>query len=385
MPRPVSSLDNQDWPVGSSARLRLPEDVKESLKGRRVLVTGGSGFIGANFLLESVPELPETSFRNLDALTYAAHPDSLIPLAALPNYSFVRADLRERERTQAIVREFAPDIIFHFAAESHVDRSIAAPAAFIETNVLGTFHLLEAARGLAKTPVFHHVSTDEVYGSLGEEGYFVETTPYDPSSPYSASKASSDHLVRAYARTYGLRTRITNCSNNYGPYQFPEKLIPLMILNARDGRELPVYGQGTNVRDWLFVTDHVSALWAALSRGRDGETYNIGGNAEARNIDIVQSICDLVAQATEQDPAKVRSLIRFVPDRPGHDLRYAIDATKIRTECGWRPTESLKTGLERTVRWYLAHDAWVKACSHQDHKAWLEKNYQARIGSGASL
>lgn len=385
MPPRVSPVDNHDWLACPSDGLRLPEGVRESLRGRRVLVTGGSGFIGANFLLESVPQLPETSFRNLDALTYAAHPDSLVPLASLPNYSFIFADLREREKIQEIVREFEPEIIIHFAAESHVDRSITAPAAFIETNVLGTFHLLEAARGLARSPVFHHVSTDEVYGSLGEEGLFVENTPYDPSSPYSASKASSDHLVRAYARTYGLRTRITNCSNNYGPYQFPEKLIPLMILNARDGRELPVYGQGKNVRDWLFVTDHVSALWAALTRGRDGETYNIGGNAEARNIDIVHSICDLVAQATDQDPMKVRSLVRFVPDRPGHDLRYAIDASKIRRECGWQPSESLGTGLARTVRWYLKHEAWVKACSHQDHEAWLEKNYSARIGSGASL
>lgn len=385
MPPPVTPVDDQTRPVGQGEHLRLPAGVKESLKGRRVLVTGGSGFIGANFLLGSVPELPETSFLNLDALTYAAHPESLAPLAVAPNYSFVRADLRERERIREIVQDFAPDIVFHFAAESHVDRSIASPAAFIETNVLGSFHLLEATRGLTKLPVFHHVSTDEVYGSLGEEGLFLETTPYDPSSPYSASKASSDHLVRAYARTYGLRTRITNCSNNYGPYQFPEKLIPLMILNARDGRELPVYGQGKNVRDWLYVTDHVSALWAALTRGRDGETYNIGGNAEARNIDIVQNICDLVAEATEQDPAKVRGLIRYVPDRPGHDLRYAIDASKIRRECGWAPTESLRTGLARTVRWYLEHDAWVKACSHQDHQAWLEKNYSARTGAGASL
>lgn len=354
-----------------------------------VLVTGGAGFIGSNFVRFLLRERPRLRVTNLDALTYSGNLESLdgIEADAEGRYQFVRGDVCDGELVAQLLESC--DAVVHMAAESHVDRSIMDAAPFVRTNVLGTQCLLDRARrAWADRKLrgrFLYVSTDEVYGSLGEEGYFVETTPYDPSSPYSASKASSDHLVRAYARTYGLRTRITNCSNNYGPYQFPEKLIPLMILNARDGRELPVYGQGTNVRDWLFVTDHVSALWAALSRGRDGETYNIGGNAEARNIDIVQSICDLVAQATEQDPAKVRSLIRFVPDRPGHDLRYAIDATKIRTECGWRPTESLKTGLERTVRWYLAHDAWVKACSHQDHKAWLEKNYQARIGSGASL
>lgn len=380
MPRPVTAPESSLSPP-----LQMPAETRSLLKGRRVLVTGGSGFIGSNFLLESLPGLPDTVFRNLDALTYAAHPRSLASLAHLSNYSFTKVDLRDRARVAEAIHDFRPDVIVHFAAESHVDRSIAAPAAFIETNVLGTLHLLEAVRALGTDPLFHHVSTDEVYGSLGAEGAFVETTPYDPSSPYSASKASSDHLVRAYARTYGLRTRITNCSNNYGPYQFPEKLIPLMILNARSGQELPVYGRGENVRDWLYVTDHVSALWAVLTRGRDGETYNIGGNAESRNLDIVLRICELVAEATGQDPSVVTGLIRYVPDRPGHDLRYAIDSSKLRRECGWEPTESLDTGLARTVRWYLDNSDWIAACAHQDHQAFLKKNYSDRPGPRTAL
>lgn len=348
----------------------------------RVLVTGGAGFIGSNFLLESVLRRPQDHFINVDALTYAANIRNLDAVAAAPNYEFHRLDLRDAEATRRVVVEAAPDVVVHFAAESHVDRSILGPAAFIESNISGTFHLLEAVRALKNESVlFHHVSTDEVYGSLGPTGYFVETTPYDPSSPYSASKAASDHLVRAYHRTYGLRTRLTNCSNNYGPYQFPEKLIPLMIKNALAGKPLPVYGKGDNVRDWLYVSDHVSAIWAVLERGRDGETYNVGGNNESTNLALVERLCRAVAHATGRSEADVLGLITFVKDRPGHDHRYAIDAEKIRRECGWTPAETPETGLARTVAWYLENQPWVESITSGEYKQWLAMNYAERTGS----
>jgi dTDP-glucose 4,6-dehydratase len=271
-------------------------------------------------------------------------------------------------------------MVIHFAAESHVDRSIHAPGAFIETNITGTFRLLEAFRSLPKGQgtLFHHVSTDEVYGSLGPTGAFTEETPYDPSSPYSASKASSDHLVRAYHRTYGLPTKITNCSNNYGPYQFPEKLIPLMILNAIEGKPLPVYGKGENVRDWLYVDDHCEAIWTVIQKGKIGETYNIGGRSEKKNLDVVHAICALVASETGVPAKKLLDLIHYVQDRPGHDLRYAIDPTKVMRECGFSPKESFETGLRKTVRFYLDHDRWVRDVRSGDYLAWIDKNYSKR-------
>jgi dTDP-glucose 4,6-dehydratase len=345
-----------------------------------VLVTGGAGFIGSNFLLHSVPRRPDLHFVNLDALTYAANPATLKDLEGCSNYEFHRVDIRNAAHVQAIFEKTEPDVVFHFAAESHVDRSIVSPGAFIETNVNGTFHLLDAAKRQSKRPVFQHVSTDEVYGSLGAEGHFTETTAYDPSSPYSASKAASDHLVRAYGRTFGLRIRITNCSNNYGPYQFPEKLIPLMIRNAVRGLPLPVYGAGLNVRDWLYVTDHVEALWAVYEKGRDGETYNVGGNSEAKNIDIVHRICDLVAARLGKPPAALRGLIQFVQDRPGHDLRYAIDASKLKRECRWEPKETLESGLEKTVAWYLENQDWVESITSGKYEDWIRENYGSRGG-----
>jgi len=348
----------------------------------RVLVTGGAGFIGSNFLLESVPVRPQDHFVNVDALTYAANIQNLDALRGATNYEFHRLDLRDREETVRTVERAAPDVVIHFAAESHVDRSILGPAAFIESNILGTFHLLEAIRTRPSGSVlFHHVSTDEVYGSLGPTGHFVETTPYDPSSPYSASKAASDHLVRAYHRTYGLRTRVTNCSNNYGPFQFPEKLIPLMIRNALAGLPLPVYGKGDNVRDWLYVSDHVSAIWAVIERGRDGETYNVGGNNESTNLALVERLCRSVARATGRADEELLRLITFVKDRPGHDHRYAIDADKIKRECGWSPTETPESGLARTVDWYLSHQDWVASITSGEYKKWLEMNYSERTGS----
>lgn len=348
----------------------------------RVLVTGGAGFIGSNFLLESVPARPQHHFINVDALTYAANIRNLDAVSAAENCEFHRLDLRDRAETARIVERAAPDVVVHFAAESHVDRSILGPAAFIESNILGTFNLLEAVRALGRPEVlFHHVSTDEVYGSLGPTGHFVETTPYDPSSPYSASKAASDHLVRAYHRTYGLRTRITNCSNNYGPYQFPEKLIPLMIRNALAGKPLPVYGKGDNVRDWLYVSDHVSAIWAVIERGQDGETYNVGGNNESTNLVLVQRLCQIIARATGRPEAELLGLITFVKDRPGHDHRYAIDAEKIRRECGWSPAETAESGFERTVGWYLNNQPWVESITSGEYKKWLEANYSERTGS----
>lgn len=350
----------------------------------RVLVTGGCGFIGSNFLNLMVPRHPEHEFVNLDALTYAGNPLSLAGLEGLPNYRFVRADVADAEAVERVFDEFDPEWVFHFAAESHVDRSIVGPGAFIQTNLVGTYTMLDACRRRWSNPegrVFHHVSTDEVYGSLGDEGFFLEETSYDPSSPYSASKAGSDHLVRAWHRTYGLPVRITNCSNNYGPYQFPEKLIPVMVLNALEGKPLPVYGDGSNVRDWLYVPDHCEAIWAAAERGRDGETYNVGGDSERTNLQVVHAICDAVARHAMGDPDDFKGLITYVTDRPGHDFRYAIDASKIKAELGWAPTVSFEDGLDATVAWYLQNEAWIEAVRTGAYRDWIEQNYTCREGS----
>lgn len=346
-----------------------------------VLVTGGCGFIGSNFLNMFVPQNPHIQFVNVDALTYAGNPMNLEGIASAPNYTFEHVNICDEEGIKAVFAKHNPDTVFHFAAESHVDRSILGPKAFIETNVVGTYNLLEAARhlwGKSEGKVFHHVSTDEVYGSLGDEGFFTEETPYDPSSPYSASKASSDHLVRAYNHTYGLPTRITNCSNNYGPYHFPEKLIPLMTLNCLRGKPLPVYGKGANVRDWLFVTDHCQAIWKVATAGKVGETYNVGGNTEKSNLEVVHTICSTVAQELGEPVEKYTCLITYVTDRPGHDFRYAIDASKIKRELGWEPSVTFEEGLRQTVRWYLENDAWIAGIENGAYRNWMDTNYAKR-------
>ena len=330
------------------------------------LVTGGAGFIGANFVLTALAR-GGVRIINLDALTYAGNLDSLSSVAHSPDHRFVHGDIGDRERVASLLREHQPSAIINFAAESHVDRSIEGPAAFVQTNVVGTLALLESAlaywrglEGAARSQFrFLHVSTDEVYGSLGEQGRFTETTAYAPNSPYSASKAASDHLVRAWHHTYGMPTLTTNCSNNYGPFQFPEKLIPLMIQKALTGAALPVYGDGRNVRDWLYVVDHCEAIRAVLDGGRVGEVYNVGGDAERENLSVVERICDLLdARRPLADGRKRRELISFAADRPGHDRRYAIDASKIQRELGWKPKESFESGIERTIDWYLAHQDW---------------------------
>lgn len=351
----------------------------------KILVTGGAGFIGSNFLRLYVPKLPEHDFINLDSLTYAANLANLSSIEQCDNYCFERTDITDMDAVQAVFDRHQPSMVIHFAAESHVDRSILGPRAFLKTNVEGTFNLLEAFRGLpaAKQTLFHHVSTDEVYGSLGAEGLFHETTAYDPSSPYSASKASSDHLVRAFSRTYDLPIKVTNCSNNYGPFQFPEKLIPLMILNARDGKPLPVYGEGVNVRDWLYVEDHCEAIWAVIEKGQVGRTYNIGGHNEIKNIEVVKSICKLVAEFTERPTAELEGLITYVKDRPGHDMRYAIDASRITEECGWTPRQTFETGLRHTVEWYLNNSQWVEQVQSGSYRDWMTTNYSAR-GEGTT-
>ena len=335
----------------------------------KILVTGGAGFIGSAVVRQAIRD--GHTIVNLDALTYAACLANVTPVANAPGYVFEEASITDRPALDRIFADHKPDAVMHLAAESHVDRSIDGPAAFVETNVTGTYTLLEAARaywtanGSPDDFRFHHISTDEVYGSLGETGLFTEDTPYSPNSPYSASKAASDHLVRAWGETYGLPILVTNCSNNYGPYHFPEKLIPVVILNALAGKPIPVYGKGENVRDWLYVEDHADALLTVLQNGAVGRTYNIGGENEARNIDLVHMICDLLAELKPTDTA-YRDLITFVTDRPGHDLRYAIDPTRIRTELGWRPSVTLEEGLRRTVQWYLDNEDWWRALQSRE-------------------
>ncbi|MDV5085895.1 dTDP-glucose 4,6-dehydratase [Vibrio diabolicus] len=335
----------------------------------KILVTGGAGFIGSAVVRHIIRDTQDTVI-NLDKLTYAGNLESLVDVSESERYYFEQVDICDRAELDRVFSEHQPDRVMHLAAESHVDRSIDGPAAFIETNVMGTYHLLEAARQYwssldeARQSAFrfHHISTDEVYGDLeGTDDLFTETTSYAPSSPYSASKASSDHLVRAWQRTYGLPTLVTNCSNNYGPYHFPEKLIPLMILNALDGKPLPVYGDGMQIRDWLFVEDHARALYKVVNEGEVGETYNIGGHNEKANIEVVKTICSLLEELRPNKPAGVESyesLITYVKDRPGHDVRYAIDATKIAQELGWTPEETFESGIRKTVEWYLNNPQW---------------------------
>lgn len=348
-------------------------------KVHNLLVTGGAGFIGSAFIRYLLKEVAYFKGKvvNYDLLTYAGNLENLAPVQDDVRYVFEQGDIRDEKKVEKICQDYEIDTIIHFAAESHVDRSILGPQAFIETNVMGTFHLLEVVKRNPKIH-FHHVSTDEVYGCLGDEGMFTEETPYSPNSPYSASKASSDHLVRAYATTYHLSTCISNCSNNYGPYQFPEKLIPLMILNCLKRKSLPVYGEGKNVRDWLYVDDHAEALWMLLEKGKKGETYNIGGEQERRNIDLIHEIIKIVADLKNIPEKELQNLITYVKDRPGHDFRYAIDCSKIEREIGWKPSPSLETRLKETIEWYINNPEWVQHIESGEYRQWIEANYQKR-------
>ena len=355
----------------------------------KLLLTGGAGFIGSALIRHMIANTGD-SIVNVDKLTYAGNLQSLSAISESDRYAFEKVDICDRAELERVFREHRPDAVMHLAAESHVDRSIDGPAPFIETNIVGTYNVLEVARAYwqelgddAKAAFrMHHISTDEVYGDLEDPGaFFTEDTPYAPSSPYSASKASSDHLVRAWLRTFGLPTLISNCSNNYGPYQYPEKLIPLMIINALAGKPLPVYGRGEQVRDWLFVEDHARALCTVLARGEVGQSYNVGGNNEKKNIDVVDSLCELLEELAPDKPggvANYRDLITFVDDRPGHDLRYAIDASKIEREMGWTPEESFDTGLRKTVQWYLDNQPWLADVASGAYRKWVDKQYGDR-------
>ncbi|MEN5244422.1 dTDP-glucose 4,6-dehydratase [Pseudomonas atacamensis] len=353
----------------------------------KILVTGGAGFIGSAVIRHIISSTSD-SVVNVDKLTYAGNLESLAEVSQSARYAFERVDICDRDQIDRVLREHQPDAIMHLAAESHVDRSISGPSEFIQTNIIGTYTLLEAARhywaaldDVRKVSFrFHHISTDEVYGDLeGPEDLFTENTPYQPSSPYSASKASSDHLVRAWARTYGLPTLVTNCSNNYGPCHFPEKLIPLIILNALEGKPLPVYGKGNQVRDWLYVEDHARALYKVVTEGVIGETYNIGGHNEKQNIEVVNALCALLDELCPDSAYRPHaSLITYVADRPGHDQRYAIDASKIQRELGWTPEETFETGIRKTVEWYLTHSDWVAHVKSGSYQQWIDQNYAER-------
>jgi dTDP-glucose 4,6-dehydratase len=355
----------------------------------RILVTGGAGFIGSNFVRYVLQTQPDVSLVNLDLLTYAGSLENLKDLPHPNRHTFIKGDICDQAQVEDLLKQYSIDAIVHFAAESHVDRSILGPRFFVQTNILGTFSLLEAARKVwldenkadAENVRFHHISTDEVFGSLSPEApAFDETTPYSPNSPYAASKASSDHLVRAWSHTYGLPITLTNCSNNYGPYQFPEKLIPLMILNALEGKKLPIYGDGKQIRDWLYVEDHCEAIWQVLQSGRTGENYNIGGDNQPANLEIVDTICEILDELKPASPYQPHALLKkSVTDRPGHDRRYAMNINKMKLELGWMPTHGLRAGLLKTVRWYLDHGEWVEAIRKQaDYQAWLDKNYAGR-------
>ncbi|KNC16785.1 dTDP-glucose 4,6-dehydratase [Pseudomonas sp. RIT-PI-a] len=353
----------------------------------KILVTGGAGFIGSA-VIRHILANTDDAVVNVDKLTYAGNLDSLMGSERTPRYAFEHVDICDRAQMDRVFAEHRPDRVMHLAAESHVDRSITGPAAFVETNVIGTYTLLEAARQYwsqldAEQQAafrFHHISTDEVYGDLeGPEDLFTETTPYQPSSPYSASKASSDHLVRAWQRTYGLPTLVTNCSNNYGPCHFPEKLIPLIILNALEGKALPIYGKGNQIRDWLYVEDHARALYQVVTEGEVGETYNIGGHNEKQNIEVVHTVCALLDELCPQSPHRPHAqLITHVQDRPGHDVRYAIDASKIQRELGWTPVETFESGIRKTVQWYLDNPEWVNRVKSGAYQQWIDTNYQGR-------
>lgn len=358
---------------------------KINRKLTNLLVTGGSGFIGANFI-KYLFEKTDFAGRiiNMDNLTYAGNPENLIDIDKKygnTRYFFEKADICDYESAKGIFEKYEIDSVAHFAAESHVDRSIFGPKDFIQTNILGTFNLLEVARKAwqgREDVLFHHVSTDEVFGSLGSDGYFTEETPYDPRSPYSASKASSDHLVRAAHHTYGLPITLSNCSNNYGPYQFPEKLIPVMIMNIFENKNLPVYGDGKNIRDWLYVEDHASAIWLILNKGKTGDTYNIGGENEWTNIDLVNKICEGTAELLSKDPAEIKQLISYVKDRPGHDRRYAIDCSKIKAELGWKNQTSFEQGIMNTIKWYQDNQEWVDHIRKGEYQEWININYEQR-------
>jgi dTDP-glucose 4,6-dehydratase len=351
---------------------------------KTLLITGGAGFIGSAVVRQFIND---TNYKviNLDKLTYAGNLQSLVSVSDNPRYKFEQVDICDAAEVNRVFREHQPDAVMHLAAESHVDRSITGPADFIQTNIVGTYTLLEAARahwnsleGERKASFrFHHISTDEVYGSLGDAGFFTEDTAYEPNSPYSASKASSDHLVRAWHHTYGLPVVTTNCSNNYGPYHFPEKLIPLVILNAVNGKALPIYGKGDNIRDWLYVDDHARALRTVLENGKLGETYNIGGWNEKTNLEVVQAICTLLDELHPQGAPHAK-LITYVADRAGHDKRYAIDASKIAADLGWKPQDTFETGLRKTVAWYLENTDWVKGVTSGDYQKWVQQNYTER-------
>lgn len=350
-------------------------------KPNTLLVTGGCGFIGSAFVRRMLNS-PEFSGKivNLDLLTYAANPKSVIGHVPESRHVLARGDIRDTSLLLELIDNHSVDVIVHFAAESHVDRSILGPQTFIEANVLGTMHLLEAVRARPHVH-FHHVSTDEVYGSLGPSGSFTEESPYQPRSPYAASKAGSDHLVAAWAHTYGISTTLSNCSNNYGPFQFPEKLIPLMILNMFEDKPLPVYGDGQNVRDWLYVDDHVDAIWEIITKAQPGTSYNVGGNTERTNLELLNQLIGVTAKITQKPADSLRALIRFVEDRPGHDRRYAIDASRIKHDLGWAPAHRFDSGLEQTVRWYFENTAWISDVRSGEYLAWIEKNYAKRSGS----
>jgi dTDP-glucose 4,6-dehydratase len=350
--------------------------------GRTILITGGAGFIGSHVVRLFVNKYPNYMIINVDKLTYAGNLENLTDVENRPNYKFVRADITSLPQVNTIFHEFRFDGIIHLAAESHVDRSITNPLEFINTNIIGTVNLLNVAKekwnGHYGEKVFYHISTDEVFGSLGNKGFFTETTPYDPRSPYSASKASSDHLVRAYHNTYGLPVLISNCSNNYGPNQFPEKLIPLAINNIKCNNPIPVYGAGDNIRDWLYVEDHARAIDIIFHGGRSGETYTIGGNNEWKNIDLIRLLCRYMDEKLSKPAGQSEKLIKFITDRAGHDLRYAIDSSKLRGELGWEPSLSFEEGLKRTVDWYIANEAWLQHVVNGDYEKYYERQYQHR-------
>lgn len=346
---------------------------------KTIIITGGAGFIGSHVVRLFVTKYPDYKIINLDALTYAGNLENLKDIEDAPNYTFVKADITDAQHINKVFAQYQPDGIIHLAAESHVDRSITNPNAFIQTNVMGTANLLNAAREIWKDSFegkrFYHVSTDEVYGSLGETGFFLETTPYDPQSPYSASKAASDHLVRAYGNTYELPFVLTNCSNNYGPNHFPEKLIPLFINNIRNNKSLPVYGDGKYTRDWLYVIDHAHAIDTVFHNGKNGETYNIGGFNEWQNIELVKLLCEKMDEKLGREPGTSAQLITYIKDRPGHDRRYAIDATKIKNELGWEPSVTFEEGLAKTIDWYLANEEWLNHVTSGDYQNYYNTQY----------
>jgi dTDP-glucose 4,6-dehydratase len=347
-----------------------------------ILITGGAGFIGSHVVRLFINKYPDYQIINLDNLTYAGNLENLRDIEKKPNYAFVRADIADEKQVMNVFDKYLPDGIIHLAAESHVDRSIANPTEFIYTNIIGTVNLLNAARTYWKDNPsgkrFYHISTDEVYGSLGNTGFFTEKTAYDPKSPYSASKASSDHLVRAYHHTFGLPVSISNCSNNYGPNQFPEKLLPLFINNIRHNKPLPVYGKGENVRDWLYVEDHAHAIDLIFHKGKDGETYNIGGNNEWKNIDLILLLCKLMDEKLQRQPGTSEKLVTYVKDRAGHDLRYAIDSSKLQRELGWKPSVTFEEGLSKTIDWYLANQEWLDHVTSGDYQKYYENQYNKR-------